>query len=102
MLKPRYYFANDFRSFYEYFLAQPHTKQIFQKGDYLWKPGQPYDRISTALNPTQPLHMPHAAAAEALRIYNSMRALRRCMTGQPTAGRIRKSRKQIIPKGAWS
>ena len=45
MLKPRYYFANDFRSFYEYFLAQPHTKQIFQKGDYLWRPGQPYDRI---------------------------------------------------------
>ena len=45
MLKPRYYFANDFRSFYEYFLSQPHTKQIFQKGNYLWKPGQPYDRI---------------------------------------------------------
>lgn len=45
MLKPRYYFANDFRSFYEYFLSQPHTKQIFQKGDYLWRPGQPYDRI---------------------------------------------------------
>ena len=45
MLKPRYYFANDFRPFYEYFLSQPHTKQIFRKGDYLWKPGQPYDRI---------------------------------------------------------
>ena len=45
MLKPRYYFADDFRSFYEYFPSQPHTKRIFQKGDYLWKPGQPYDRI---------------------------------------------------------
>ena len=45
MLKPRYYFADDFRSFYEYFLSQPHTKRIFQKGDYLWKPGQPYDRV---------------------------------------------------------
>lgn len=45
MLTPRYYFADDFRSFYEYFLSQSHTKRTFQKGDYLWKPGQPYDRI---------------------------------------------------------
>lgn len=45
MLTPRYYFADDFRSFYEYFLSQPHIERIYQKGDYLWKPGQPYDRI---------------------------------------------------------
>lgn len=45
MLKPRYYFADDFRSFYEYFLSQPYTERTFQKGDYLWKPGQPYDRV---------------------------------------------------------
>lgn len=45
MLKPRYYFADDFHPFYEYFLSQPHTKRIFQKGNYLWKPGQPYDCI---------------------------------------------------------
>lgn len=45
MLIPRYYFAYDFRTFYEYFLSQPHTERIFQKGEYLWKPGQPYDRI---------------------------------------------------------
>lgn len=45
MLKPRYYFADDFRSFYEYFLSHHHTKRTFQKGDYLWKPGQPYDRV---------------------------------------------------------
>ena len=50
MLKPRYYFADDFRSFYEYFLSQPHTKRIFQKGDYLWKPGQPYDRIQYSVS----------------------------------------------------
>src|SRR5699024_9387158 len=25
--------------------SQPHTERQFQKGDYLWKPGQPYDRI---------------------------------------------------------
>lgn len=45
MLKPRYYFADDFQSYHEYFLSQPHTKRIFQKGDYLWKPGEPYDCV---------------------------------------------------------
>ena len=45
MLKPRYYFADDFRTFYEYFLSHPHTERTFQKGDYLWKTGQPYDRV---------------------------------------------------------
>lgn len=45
MLKPRYYFADDFRTFYEYFLSHPHTERTFQKGDYLWKPGQPYERV---------------------------------------------------------
>lgn len=45
MLVPRYYFADDFCAFYQYFLSQPHTERTFQKGDYLWKPGQPYDRI---------------------------------------------------------
>lgn len=45
MLMPIYYFADDFRTFYEYFLSQPHTKRTFHKGDYLWKPGQLYDRI---------------------------------------------------------
>ena len=45
MLIPRYYFADDFRKFYDYFLSQPHTERLFHKGDYLWKPGQPYDRV---------------------------------------------------------
>ena len=45
MLTPRYFFANDFRQFYEYFLSQPHTARTFHKGDYLWKPGQPYEKI---------------------------------------------------------
>ena len=45
MLMPRYYFADDFRAFNEYFFSQPHRERTFQKGDYLWKPGQPYDRI---------------------------------------------------------
>ena len=45
MLTPRYYFAGDFSSFYDYFLSQPHSERQFRKGEYLWKPGQPYDRI---------------------------------------------------------
>ena len=45
MLTPRYFFADDFRQFYEYFLSQPHTERIFLRGDYLWKPGQPYEKI---------------------------------------------------------
>ena len=45
MLKPRYYFADDFCSFYEYFLTQPHIKRHYSKGECLWKQGQPYDRI---------------------------------------------------------
>lgn len=38
-------FADDFASFYEYFLSQPHKERLFKKGEYLWKPDQPYDRI---------------------------------------------------------
>lgn len=45
MLTPSYYFADDFRVFDRYFKAQPHTERTFSKGDYLWRPGQPYDRI---------------------------------------------------------
>ena len=45
MLTPRYHFADDFRAFHDYFLAQPHKEAVFHKGDLLWKPGQPYDRL---------------------------------------------------------
>lgn len=45
MLLPRYYFADDFRPFYDYFLSQPHIKRTFHSGEYLWKPGQPYEVI---------------------------------------------------------
>lgn len=45
LLTPRYYFAGDFRSFYPYFLSRPHVKKTFQKGDYLWQPGAPYEKI---------------------------------------------------------
>ena len=42
---PRYFFSDDFQQFYEYFLSQPHSQKTFHKGDYLWKPGQPYEKI---------------------------------------------------------
>lgn len=45
MLTPRYFFSDDFRPFYEYFLTQPHVKKTFHKGDYLWEPGAPYEKI---------------------------------------------------------
>lgn len=45
MLMPRYFFSDDFQQFYEYFLSQPHSQKTFHKGDYLWKPGQTYEKI---------------------------------------------------------
>ena len=45
MLTPHFNFTGDYSSFDAYFRAHPHTERIFGKGDYLWKPGQPYDRI---------------------------------------------------------
>lgn len=45
MLIPRYYFADDFRPFYAYFLSQPHNVRNFHKGDYLWPPNAPYEKI---------------------------------------------------------
>ena len=50
MLTPRYYFVDGFRAFHDYFLSQPHVKRVFQKGEYLWKPGQPYDRLQYYLS----------------------------------------------------
>ena len=45
MLTPRYFFADDFKQFYTYFLSQPHNKKFFHKGEHLWKPGQPCEKI---------------------------------------------------------
>lgn len=38
---PRYYFENEYRAFYEYFLSQPHRERTFSTGSYLWKPTEP-------------------------------------------------------------
>ena len=45
MLTPRYFFANDFKQFYSYFLTQPHKKRFFRKGEFLWESGEPFQRI---------------------------------------------------------
>lgn len=45
MLIPRYNFADEFRSFYDYFLSQPHTLRQFQAGDILWQPGAAHTEI---------------------------------------------------------
>ncbi|MFR6291992.1 MAG: Crp/Fnr family transcriptional regulator [Peptococcaceae bacterium] len=45
MLTPRYIFADDFKQFYQYFLSQPHIKKTFRKGEYLWAPGSPCEKI---------------------------------------------------------
>lgn len=38
---PRYYFENEYRAFYEYFLSQPHRERTFSAGSCLWKPTEP-------------------------------------------------------------
>ena len=40
MLIPRYYFSNEYTELYDYFLSKPHRKRTFQRGEYLWKPGE--------------------------------------------------------------
>ncbi|XBX04823.1 Crp/Fnr family transcriptional regulator [Enterocloster clostridioformis] len=45
MLIPRYFFAHDYKDFYDYFLSQPHVKKTFQKNDPLWGPGAPLTHI---------------------------------------------------------
>lgn len=44
-ITPKYIFAEDFRDLEDYFLSCPHKEVSFEKGDYLWKPGEPYGRI---------------------------------------------------------
>lgn len=59
MLTPRYIFSDDFRQFYDYFLLQPHIKKNFNKGDYLWKPGQPYEKIHYIISGIEMLYSDH-------------------------------------------
>lgn len=45
MLIPRYFYTDDFVELYDYFLSQPHTRQHFHKGEYLWRPDEYIERI---------------------------------------------------------
>ena len=59
MLTPRYYYAEDFRAFHEYFLSQPHVKRAFQKGEYLWQAGKPYEKIHYILSGAEMFYADH-------------------------------------------
>lgn len=45
MLTPVYIFSDDFAHLEAYFLSRPHIRREYRKGDYLWEPGEPYQRI---------------------------------------------------------
>ena len=45
MLMPRFYFSGEFSAFDTYLRSQPHVEKVFRKGEYLWKPGQPYECV---------------------------------------------------------
>lgn len=42
---PRYYFENEFKAFYDYFLIQPHKEKRFSPGNYLWAPSKPLNHV---------------------------------------------------------
>lgn len=50
MLTPRYLFTGDFAAFEAYFRAQPHRERTFQRGDYLWAPGEPFRELHYILS----------------------------------------------------
>lgn len=45
METPRYFFTGDFGAFHEYFLAAPHRRRTFARGEYLWEPGEPFGSL---------------------------------------------------------
>ncbi|UWP58201.1 Crp/Fnr family transcriptional regulator [Ruminococcus gauvreauii] len=50
MLTPRYFFTDDFSRFYEYFCSQPHRKRAVTKGEYLWEPERPFEKVHYILS----------------------------------------------------
>lgn len=52
ILTPTYIFSGDFAAFEEYFLSCPHRKRSFLRGDYLWEPGEPFEKIHYILSGT--------------------------------------------------
>ena len=62
MLTPRYFFIQDFRPLEDYFLANPHVRRQFAKGDYLWEPGEPFRRIHYILSGLSQNYVEHENA----------------------------------------
>ncbi|MGI6011466.1 MAG: Crp/Fnr family transcriptional regulator [Ruminococcus sp.] len=52
LLTPTYIFSDDFTEFETYFLSHPHRKRFFCRGDYLWKPDEPFGKIHYILSGT--------------------------------------------------
>lgn len=50
MLIPRYYFSNDYKDFYDFFLSYPHTKKQFRKDEYLWNLGEHVNHVHYILS----------------------------------------------------
>ena len=42
---PRYYYSGSDPILYQYLLTQPHQERHFEKGEYLWKPGEFIERV---------------------------------------------------------
>lgn len=50
MRTPRYFFTGDFSAFHEYFLSRPHERRRFARGEFLWPPGKPFERMHYILS----------------------------------------------------
>lgn len=59
MLKPRYFFTNDFKIFHDYFLSKPHKKLTFNKGDYLWEQNKLVEKIHYIITGTAQNYIEH-------------------------------------------
>ena len=53
MLKPRYFFADDFRQFHDYFLSMPHIERSFHKGDSNLMKFQTAEHTGGTIRPAQ-------------------------------------------------
>ncbi|WP_204245059.1 Crp/Fnr family transcriptional regulator [Cloacibacillus sp. An23] len=42
---PCYFFTGDFSAFHGYFLSRPHEARRFARGEFLWRPGEPFGNI---------------------------------------------------------
>lgn len=45
MRTPKYYFTNDFSKFEDFFFSQPHKPAFFEKGSYIWRPGDSFHSL---------------------------------------------------------